>query len=99
MPRKTDSPSTEKELLASIHDALTNLLTVAALGYTEGKNQQDAIQKFAAAGLSAKTISEMTGWPTTTVAPIISRTKVKSKAPPQKGPPRTNKAMSDGNKS
>ena len=97
MPTKSEPPS-EKELLTSIDATLKYLLAVTALNYTAGKNQQAAIQSLAAAGLPAKVISEMTGWPTTTVAPVISRAKIKVTDRRKKTTVRAKRAKSDAHK-
>ena len=98
MARKTE-PSTEVQLLASINDTLAYLLAITALNYTAGKNQQVAIKNLAAAGLPAKAISDMTGWPTTTVAPIVSRTKGGIKSRANNGRPVGKRATRDGHQS
>ena len=85
MTRRTEATPTEIELLSSIAATLADLLAVTALSYTAGKNQQAAIEGLASAGLSAKSISAVTGWSTTSVAPVISRMKAKPKG--NKTPP------------
>jgi hypothetical protein len=70
---------TEIDLLVSIDERLRQLLTLTALGYTAGKKQTVAIEDLARANISAKAISEITGWPGTTVAPVVSKLKGKNK--------------------
>ncbi len=76
---KESKPPTEIELLTDIRECLKSLVALNALSYTAGKNQQAAIESFAQAGLTAKAISDMTGWPTTSVAPALSKAKAKTK--------------------
>jgi hypothetical protein len=75
---KTTVPRSEIEVLLSIDERLRQLTALTALTFTAGKKQLAAIEELAKANLNAKAISDMTGWPTSTVAPAISKSKGKS---------------------
>jgi hypothetical protein len=70
---KDNRQASESDLLAAINDKLSQLLIVTALAYVSGKERQTAIESLAAAGLTGEAISELTGWPRTSVSPVVSR--------------------------
>lgn len=63
------------ELLTEINERLRQLLALTAATQVSGLSQREAVEKLGSVGLSAKSISEITGFPVTSVAPALSRAK------------------------
>ena len=56
------------ELLSQINERLGQLVALTAATHVAGLSQREAVEKLGAVGLTAKTISEITGFPLTSVA-------------------------------
>lgn len=66
-------------LLEQVHEKLRWLVSLTAASHVAGLSQKEAVEKLGVIGLPAKAISELTGYPVTSVAPALSRSKAKKK--------------------
>ncbi len=67
-------------ILEQVHEKLRWLVSLTAASHVAGLSQKEAVEKLGAFGMSAKAISEITGYPETSVAPALSRAKKADKA-------------------
>lgn len=65
--------TSDSELLKEIRDYLKVLAKMTANQATKDLTQTQAVETLLALGLETGTICELTGLPSTTVAPIVSR--------------------------
>ncbi len=66
---------TDDTQLAEIARYLRVLVALEVRKATDGKTKQQSIELLASAGLDTSAISDLTGIPKTTVAPVLSRLK------------------------
>lgn len=67
--------ATTEELLERIDRRLQTLVAISAGTASEGLTQKELVERLAGLGLDARTISEATGVPSSTVSPIVSRSR------------------------
>lgn len=72
--------------LDSISDQLRTLVRLVAASQIQDFNQKDTVEHLGRLGLDARTISEISGYPITSVAPALSRLKA-SRRPRRSGRP------------
>ena len=69
------APQSSTEVLQTISRQLDTLIRLAAASQIEGMNQTQTVQRLSSLEFSAKQISEISGYPITSVAPTLSRLK------------------------
>ncbi len=63
------------DALESISQQLNTVIRLVAASQIEGLNQKETVEHLGRIGLDARTISEISGHPVTSVAPTLSRLK------------------------
>ncbi len=67
------------EVLERISRQLDTLVRLAAASQIDGLNQTETVERLSSLGFSAREISEISGYPITSVAPTLSRLKKSSR--------------------
>ena len=68
-------------LLEQISQQLDTLIRLTAASQIEGLNQTQTIVRLGSMGLNARMISEISGYPVTSVAPTLSKLRRSSRKP------------------
>ena len=81
--------------LESISHQLGTLIRLVAASQIDGLNQKETVEHLGRLGLDARTISETSGFPITSVAPTLSRLRASRRTKRSRRPAANQEAQSE----